>query len=269
LSARASSERAVRHERALARRLTRRQGTATRDRWLISYADFMTLLFAFFTTMYAISTVDASKLSSVAVGMQTAFDSATADVRPRTPTLRAAPPAGRGIAGLAAGPAAAVPDARTEIERALGDMLSSHRLQLTADRRGLVLTIPEATAFPAGSADMSPAFEAALTRLSDALQRLPHGVRVEGHTDDMPIHTPQFSSNWELSTARATHVVQFLIQRGALAPGRLSAAGYAEFHPVGENATLEGRAHNRRVDVIVLNAATSAAEEPPANDPNR
>lgn len=256
----------MRHERALARRLTRRHGTATRDRWLISYADFMTLLFAFFTTMYAISTVDASKLSSVAVGMQTAFDSATVDVRPPAAAiLRGVLPAGRGIAG----PAAAVPDARTEIERALGDMLSSHRLQLTADRRGLVLTIPEATAFPAGSADMSPAFEAALTRLSDALQRLPHGVRVEGHTDDMPIHTPQFSSNWELSTARATHVVQFLIQRGALAPGRLSAAGYAEFHPVGENATLEGRAHNRRVDVIVLNAATSAAEEPPANDPNR
>jgi chemotaxis protein MotB len=162
-----------------------------------------------------------------------------------------------------------VPDARAEIERALGDILSSHRLQLTADRRGLVLTIPEATAFPAGSADMSPAFEAVMTRLSDALQRLPHGVRVEGHTDDMPIHTPQFSSNWELSTARATHVVQFLIQQGALAPERLSAAGYAEFHPVGENTTIEGRAHNRRVDVIVLNAATSAAEEPPANDPKR
>ena len=260
LSARASNECAVQHERRPARRLTRRQGTATRDRWLISYADFMTLLFAFFTTMYAISTVDASKLSSVAVGMQTAFDSASVDVRPPTAAnMRGVLPAGRGIAGAAAGP-----DARTEIERALGDMLSSHRLQLTADRRGLVLTIPEATAFTAGSADMSPAFEAVMIRLSDALQRLPHGVRVEGHTDDMPIHTPQFSSNWELSTARATHVVQFLIQRGAIAPERLSAAGYAEFHPVGENATLEGRAHNRRVDVIVLNAATSAAEEPPA-----
>ena len=79
-----------------------------------------------------------------------------------------------------------------------------------------------------------------MTRLSDALQRLPHGVRVEGHTDDMPIHTPQFNSNWELSTARATHVVQFLIQQGALAPERLSAAGYAEFHPVGGNAGSRG-----------------------------
>jgi len=266
LSALASNERAVRHERALARRLMRRHGTASRDRWLISYADFMTLLFAFFTTMYAISTVDAVKLSSVAVGLQTAFDSTTVDVQPPTAAImRGVLPAGRGIAG----PAAAGPDARTEIERALGDMLSSHRLQLTADRRGLVLTIPEATAFPAGSADMSPAFEAVMTRLSDALQGLPHGIRVEGHTDDMPIHTPQFNSNWELSTARATRVVQFLIQQGTLAPDRLSAAGYAEFHPVGENATLEGRAHNRRVDVIVLNAATSAAEEPPANDPKR
>ena len=264
LSAPASSERAVRHERELARHLRRRSGTTPRDRWLISYADFITLLFAFFTTMYAISTVDASKLSSVAVGMQTAFDSATVEVRPPPAAImRGVLPAGRGVVGAGG---AAVPDARTEIERALGDILSSHRLQLTADRRGLVLSIPEATAFPAGSADMSPAFEAVMTRLSDALQRLPNGVRVEGHTDDMPIHTPRFNSNWELSTARATHVVQFLIQQGALAPDRLSAAGYAEFHPVGENATPDGRAHNRRVDVIVLNAATSAAEEPPGKE---
>jgi chemotaxis protein MotB len=253
----------VRRERVLARRLSRSAGVASRDRWLVSYADFMTLLFAFFVTMYAMSTIDASKLSSVAAGLQTAFDSSTVDPSrpPGAVFMRGVLPAGRGIVGPAE---LAPPDVRTEIERALGDDLSSHHLELSQDRRGLVLSIPEAGAFPIGSADMSDAFKGVMTRLSGALQRLPNGVRVEGHTDDVPIHTPRFSSNWELSTARATHVVQFLIQQGALAPDRLSAAGYAEFHPLGENASPEGRARNRRVDVIVLNAAMSVAEEPSA-----
>jgi chemotaxis protein MotB len=255
----------VRHDHAPTRQLSRRSSAAPRDRWLVSYADFMTLLFAFFTTMYAISTVDASKLSSVAAGMHTAFGPSSTDRAPGMPAavMRGVLPGGRVVVELER---SAAPDARTEIERALGDILAAHRLQLSSDRRGLVLSIPEASAFPAGSADMSAGFESVMSRLSDGLQRLPNGVRVEGHTDDTPIHTLRFSSNWELSTARATHVVQFLIQRGALTPDRLSAAGYAEFHPLGENTTAEGRAHNRRVDVIVLNAATSAAEEPPMKD---
>ena len=258
----------MRHERMLTPRRPRQHSTASRDRWLLSYADFITLLFAFFTTMYAISTVDAHKLTSVAAGLQTAFDAA-ADAAPHDPgpaVMRGVLPGGRGVERTNAPTA---PDARAEITTALGDMLSSNRLQLTVDRRGLVLSIPEASAFPSGSAEMSPAFEAVMARLSDALQRLPNGVRVEGHTDDTPIHTPRFNSNWELSTARATMVVQFLIQRGALGADRLSAAGYAEFHPLSDNTTAEGRARNRRVDVIVLNAATRAAEEPPQKDPVR
>jgi len=250
----------VRRERALGRRVGRQVAVASRDRWLVSYADFMTLLFAFFVTMYAISTIDASKLSGVAAGLQTAFDSSAVDAPPRPAVMRGVLPAGRGIVGSAASP----PDVRTAIERALSDDLQSHHLELSQDRRGLVLSIPEAGAFPIGSADMSEAFQGVMTRLSAALQRLPNGVRIEGHTDDVPIHTPRFGSNWELSTARATHVVQFLIQQGALAPDRLSAAGYAEFHPLGENASPEGRARNRRVDVIILNAAMSVAEEPSA-----
>jgi chemotaxis protein MotB len=253
----------VRRERALGRRVGRQVAVASRDRWLVSYADFMTLLFAFFVTMYAMSTIDASKLSSVAAGLQTAFDSSAVDAAPgpsRPTVMRGVLPAGRGIVG----PAASPPDVRTAIERALSDDLGSHHLELSQDRRGLVLSIPEAGAFPVGSADMSEAFQGVMTRLSAALQQLPNGVRVEGHTDDVPIHTPRFSSNWELSTARATHVVQFLIQQGALAPDRLSAAGYAEFHPLNENASPEGRARNRRVDVIILNPAMSVAEEPSA-----
>jgi chemotaxis protein MotB len=245
----------------MARHRGRRGGGASHERWLLSYADFMTLLFAFFTTMYAISTVDASKLSTVAAGMQTAFDAGSGDQASSRDGAIA-----RGVLassrGAAATHAAPGPDARAEIERALGDELSAHRLQLSQDRRGLVLSIPEAAAFPVGSADMSDAFKDVAMRLSAALERLPNAIRIEGHTDDVPIHTARFSSNWELSTARATCVVQFLIQQAAMSPDRLSAAGYAEFHPLDTNASPVGRARNRRVDVIVLNPAMTAAEEP-------
>ena len=250
----------------------RHGGSSSRDRWLVSYADFMTLLFAFFTTMYAVSTVDSGKLSSVAAGLHSAFDASGTDATVAPHMARLPPstmpgllPAGKGIVGTGDGDVArtaAVSDARTAIERALNDDLAAHRIQLTEDRRGLVLSIPEAGSFPAGSAEMSGAAGQVMTRLSSALQELPNTIRIEGHTDDTPIHTARFTSNWELSTARATEVVQFLIQQGGMSPDRLSAAGYGAFHPLADNASPDGRARNRRVDVIVLNTATRSAEEP-------
>jgi chemotaxis protein MotB len=100
-----------------------------------------------------------------------------------------------------------------------------------------------------------------MTRLAAALEDTPNAVRVEGHTDDVPIRTERYTSNWELSTARATRVVEYLVREG-VAPDRLSAAGYSEFHPRAENQSPEGRARNRRVDVVILNPGTRESEEP-------
>jgi chemotaxis protein MotB len=228
----------------------------SRDRWLLSYADFITLLFALFATLYASSTVDANKLATVAQGLQRAFDVPTA----RRPGISAAGggvlPAGRGIVGNGE------PDARTTILSELSDDLRIGRLELSEDARGLVLSIPEASAFPTATADLSPLAQDAVTRLAGVLGRLPNAVRVEGHTDDVPIHTARFTSNWELSTARAIRVVELLIQQGQLAPDRLSAAGYGEFHPRVANDSAAARAQNRRVDVVILSPSTQAAEEP-------
>ena len=249
--------------RAHAFRRRTRSVAASRDRWLVSYADFMTLLFAFFTTLYAVSTVDAGKLSSVAAGLHQAFDRSGSGV---LPSGRGVVGAGDAIVGseTAARPARTVVEDETRaiIERALSDDLAAHRIQLTEDRRGLVLSIPEAGAFPPGRAEMSASAELVMTRLASALRELPNAARVEGHTDDTPIHNAQFSSNWELSTARATNVVQFLTKNGAIAPDRLSAAGYGPFRPVADNTSADGRSRNRRVDVVVLNDATRSAEEP-------
>jgi chemotaxis protein MotB len=232
--------------------IRRRRGALppSRDRWLLSYADFITLLFAFFATLYAASTVDARKLSGIAEGMQEAF----ADAPAVTPSVL---PTHTGIVGPAGN------GARAAIERELGLELADRRLELTEDRRGLVLSIPEAGSFSPGRADMALPAEQFMGRLAAALRQTSSAIRVEGHTDDLPIHNDRFMSNWELSTARATRVVQFLIAEG-VAPGRLSAAGYSEFHPRAVNGSAEGRARNRRVDIVVLNSETQQSEEPAA-----
>ena len=219
----------------------RRRETVSRDRWLISYADFITLLFAFFTTLYAISTVDDSKLSRVAVGLQDAL--AVPD---------AARSSGRSIPAVSESLLTQEQlDARAVLQRDLAEDLESGRMELLEDGRGLVLSIPEASAFTTGSADLSPAAMQAIARLASSLRELRNSVLIEGHTDDVPIHTVRFASNWELSTARATAVVQYLIERGGVEASRLSAAGYGEFHPRVPNESAPARARNRRVDVVI------------------
>lgn len=229
------------------------------DRWLIPYADFVTLLFAFFTALYAVTATDASRLTTMTESVRSAVGGAPldpSDHRP-DPATAAAAPAPPPAMTMPAVP----PDLRDALARELGDDLAAGRLELTADRRGLVLAIPEAFSFQTGRADLSGAAAALMGRVARVLVPLPNAVRVEGHTDDTPIHTARFTSNWDLSTARATEVVAFFIAAG-LAPTRLSAAGYSEFHPRALNTTSDGRARNRRVDIVILNAATEASEEP-------
>ncbi len=248
------------NERRPRRRRVHAAHGPSHERWLVSYADFITLLFAFFTTMYAISTVDAQKLSSVVDSMQDAFDSPGApgpkvDATPRTTPSPSA-------SSLSA----------AQRERLLAETLrrrfDGRAVDVDIDHRGIVVSMREAGSFPTGSADLSPVARDVLTELAatlgtDATTKL----RVEGHTDDVPILTGRFASNWELSTARATSVVTYLVQQVGLTPQRLSAAGYGEYHPRVLNATDADRARNRRVDVVILNEATANAEEPGGRAP--
>jgi chemotaxis protein MotB len=245
----------------VSRRSSRRRHEAPRanhERWLVSYADFITLLFAFFTTMYAISTVDARKLANMVESMQQAFDSKG---RPR-PVLDMAP--------VRPGTSEEAPRLSAEArEHQLADLLRARldndAVEVGVDPRGIVVTMREAGSFPTGSADLAPTAKTVLATLADTVGADPTmKLRVEGHTDDVPIRTGRFASNWELSTARATSVVTHLVEQLGVAPGRLSAAGYGEFHPRVPNATPADRARNRRVDVVILNEGTAAAEEPQA-----
>lgn len=231
----------------------------SRDRWLVSYADFMTLLCAFFTTLYAASLVDAAKPAPVTAPVAATI-AAPAPPAPVTPATATAPAP---VTPLQPGPdeAAAL---RARVEAALAPELAAGYLQLVADPRGLVVEIPEAGAFESGRAELSTDAERMMRRVAGVLAALPNSVRVEGHTDDAPIRTVKFASNWDLSTARATRVVEFLVATGGLDPATLSAAGYSQFKPRAANTSPAGRTRNRRVDLVILNQATARAEEPGA-----
>ncbi len=251
--------------RAFERR--RRMSEGVRDRWIISYADFVTLLFAFFTTLYAASTVDVAKLSGVAEGMQTAFDTPAV---PATSLDGVAGGSGREV--LQHGGEvldAQIAYVRSQVETELDEAIRAGQVEINRDRRGLIISIPETGAFPVGSDDLSPALEQVMARLAQALERLPNAIRIEGHTDDVPIHTARFASNWDLSAARAIRVVEILMARDAVSPARLSVAGYGEYRPRVSNTTDGGRSRNRRVDIVILNGGTDAAEEPSASGVGR
>ena len=231
------------------------------ERWLISYADFITLLFAFFVTMYSISTVDQKKLEKAVTALQDAFaewppaDAALPGIAGPMPQASADDD---GLGHL--GPLA---ELRTRLQGRL-DAIGETRVDLRLDPRGLVISVREAASFAVGRAGLDGHAQRLFHEIGVALAPMPNAVRVEGHTDDVPIRTARYVSNWELSTARATSVIAYFVERVGIAPERLSAAGYGEFHPQVANASDLARARNRRVDVVVLNPQTRSREEPSA-----
>ncbi len=224
------------------------------ERWLISYADFITLLFAFFVVMFATSQADKKKQAEAAVAMKTAFtDMGIFDAHSKTPTITAkgAPDPPK----LTMSAEALAKQMKEHIDRVLAGQVALGHLGKDAvsthiGNDGLVISLHDAGFFASGSAEMNKQSIPTLQVLLDALPDLP--VRVEGHTDNVPIKTEQYATNWELSTARASVIARFMIEHGKIDPSMLSAAGYAEYHPVASNDTPEGRSQNRRVDIILL-----------------
>jgi chemotaxis protein MotB len=141
---------------------------------------------------------------------------------------------------------------REQLQHALAPEISRKEVALSTVPDGLVVSLREIGFFESGSADIKPSSRSAFARIVTLLAQRNERIRIEGHTDTVPIHNSRFDSNWELSTARATQLVRLLMVKYQFAPGRLSAAGYAAFHPVASNDTAVGRAQNRRIDVVIL-----------------
>jgi chemotaxis protein MotB len=165
----------------------------------------------------------------------------------------------------------AFPEVEHSIESALQPEIRRHEVSISMRHDGLVVSLEEIGFFDSGTATIRPGSLDAIARLAAVLKQRPENLRVEGHTDNVPIHNSRFTSNWELSTYRATEITRLMITQYGLPPTRLSAAGYAEFHPIAPNSTDAGRAQNRRVDVVVLTPfqlANTDAEPPPPSAPS-
>ena len=248
---------------------------ANHERWLVSYADFITLLFAFFVVMFAASNSDDDKAGQIAQAVQVAFS----ELGVFSPSGKVAPLHEDG--GLASAPPRAIgstvspfsestqindPDylakARLQLEGMLRQELQNRTVRINQDSRGIVVSLAEAGFFDSGSAVVNAHGLGVLERIAGTLRDMTEDLRIEGHTDNTPIHTPQFPSNWELSTARATHVLQFLLTNARISPERLSAVGYGEYRPAATNKTVEGRAANRRVDLVIITPEAKRLEPP-------
>jgi two-component system, OmpR family, copper resistance phosphate regulon response regulator CusR len=161
---------------------------------------------------------------------------------------------------------------RSELEDALHGEIALRQVSLHRDSEGLVISLREFGFFDSGSAAIKPQALPALDRIASILAIRTCRLSIEGHTDNVPIHTAQMSSNWELSTARATELIRLLIVSHRFDPARLSAAGYAEYHPIASNLTAQGRAQNRRVDIVILSdhgaAEIAASDNKPGGKPS-
>ena len=257
----------------------RRKNHISRDRWLVSYADFITLLFGFFVVLYAFAKADQRKQMQVSAAIDSAFHSlgifpdssrhASKDAAGGTEP--AVSPMNIVMGEDVLAPARVKDDLnqiRRELQQTLSNQVAQHTVSIQMGRDGLVISLREAGFFSSGSATPRPETLPTLRQIAASLGRTPYDLRIEGHTDNVPIHTEQFDSNWELSTARATNIARLLLQLHAVSPDHLSAAGYAEFHPVAPNDTPDGRAENRRVDLVILPRSSIDLSKPASPPPS-
>jgi chemotaxis protein MotB len=205
------------------------QESRHRDRWLISYADLVTLLLALFIVMYAASDKERAQYIARSFAAQNAGGDG---ILPEQNSLK---------------------NERAKFDaKFLENPVLAQKTKMRQTERGLIVSLSEAGFFAPGEAAVGAEAETVIGALAESLRDSQAQVRVEGHTDSVPISTSRYPSNWELSTARASSVLIRLTERG-IAPERLSAAGYGGFQPVADNSTPEGRAQNRRVDIVILN----------------
>jgi chemotaxis protein MotB len=236
------------------------------ERWLISYADFMTLLFAFFVVMYAISVVNVGKYKVLSDALGDAFGGRGAATTPATtvePTFSLPSIVARKRAEAMRREKDRLTMLARDLTATLGPLVKEGKVRVTQNSRGVSVEINASVLFAPGDATLTYASREALSAVAVLLKNDPHAVQVEGHTDDVPIANPLFPSNWELSAVRASSVVRLFIDSG-VAAARLTAVGHGANLPVATNDTPEGRARNRRVAVTIISALPDVTTEIPA-----
>lgn len=253
------------------RRKQRTPEPENHERWLVSYADFITLLFAFFVMMYANSKTDQVRAQQISeafreamaqgnvtqtfarlVGMKTKQEQKPEPPQPMEVKAAEVTTAEQGMVEL-------LPSLK-QLNEMLKKEIDAGRLEVHLERRGLVISLREAAFFPSGNDAIAGGTLPTLETIANELRRTPNPIRLEGHTDSIPISNARFRSNWELSAARGIAMLDLFTSRFAIPAARMAVVGFAETAPIADNSSVEGRARNRRVDIVVLNEMAAMRE---------
>ena len=248
------------------------------ERWLVSYADFITLLFAFFVVMFASSQTDKSRAKQISEAVEKALaDGKTLGVPPAVAKILGGTVDDRGEGNAQMrGPGGSQKSAKDNPPETLVELMPSLQkltadlaneikagsVELNLEPRGLVVSLKQTAFFPSGTDAIDPSTYPILEKVADALNAVSNPLRIEGHTDSVPIHTARFRSNWELSAARSISMMEVMAARFHVDRQRVAIVGFADTAPQTSNDTEEGRARNRRVDIVIQNNYMAAPAAP-------
>lgn len=231
------------------------------NRWVISYADFVTMLLALFMVLFATSGLGDVKVKDVNRSIQKVFSAKEIDEKAATDenvknveNKQTSDKLFDDSANTILDGGDGIFDGQKIIDIIKEDIDVNTAVKVLKTDRGVVIRLNDTMLFDAGSAIIKPQAQESLNKIALSLAKFKNPVLIEGHTDSMPIRSEKYPSNWELSTARATNIIKYLTQTHKLPPDRLSAVGYGEYMPIAENTSPQGRAKNRRVDIIVLSS---------------
>jgi chemotaxis protein MotB len=247
---------------------------ANHDRWLVSYSDLITVLFALFVVLFASSYRDNQVVRNLSTAIHIGFQELGAFPGEKVPERQSnsnqhteAPAGPQPVPGATTGkstqsttPPVDFAELKQQLSAAASDEIRNHEVVMRVTPEGFVISLNDVGFFSSGQAVLMPGAAGKIRRIATVLVEHGLDLRVEGHSDNQPIHTAQFRSNWELSTARAMAVLMLLVNDSGIDPRKVSIAGYGQYRPVADNSTPQGRQMNRRVDIVVV--ASPAAPQP-------
>lgn len=242
----------------------REEKEANHERWLLTYSDLITLLMIFFVIMYASSNVSASKYKAVSdsfkialgggrtlIGQEQGADINASNNVENSSTSKDSKELSEENKLI---------NLKENVDNYLQSAGMNASISTSIEERGLVISLKDSIIFDSGKAEIKSDYKKKLVDLGSILNKMDSYIRVEGHTDNVPINNNKFNSNWQLSVIRATNVTELLIEEAHIAPKRLSSVGYGEFRPVANNTTEQGRSQNRRVDIVLINSKYNEIE---------
>jgi chemotaxis protein MotB len=234
----------------MARKAQEAKAPENHERWIVSYADMVTLLWALFVVLYALSDSNPRKLLIVQKSIDQAFDIGVLSGSAGPPSVIDSG------GGLTPGINEIQSKNLTDISKTLGEFAKARgiegKIQIRQDAESITISLADNLLFGSASADLKPGSQDVLLAVAEVLNELPNQLQIEGHTDNVPVNNADFATNWELSSARATTVLRFLVDEGHVSQKRIHGAYFADTRPLASNETAEGRALNRRADIVII-----------------